>query len=57
MHIDAGQVYNVWLTQHGVIMIFFFIMPYLIGAVGNKEVPENLGVCDFVLCRLNNLSF
>ena len=52
----CGQVYNSIITLHGVGMIFLFIMPYLIGVVGNKEIPLKLSIADFQLPRLNILS-
>lgn len=52
----CGQVFNSVITLHGVGMIFLFIMPYLIGVVGNKEIPLKLSVADFQLPRLNILS-
>jgi len=55
--VEIAQVYNSIITVHGVVMIFFFIMPFLIGGVGNKEVVEHLFVSDFVLPRLNNMSY
>ncbi len=55
--LDIAQLYNVYITVHGVLMIFLFIMPVLIGFVGNKELPEMLQLCDFALPRLNNVSF
>lgn len=32
---ENNQAYNVIITGHGVVMIFLFIMPVIIGAFGN----------------------
>ena len=49
----CGQVYNSIITLHGVGMIFLFIMPYLIGVVGNKEIPLKLSIADFQLVYIS----
>nr|YP_009922585.1 cytochrome c oxidase subunit I [Graffilla buccinicola]QNA49620.1 cytochrome c oxidase subunit 1 [Graffilla buccinicola] len=52
-----GALYNNFITAHGLIMIFFFLMPGLIGGFGNMLVPIYLGVVDMAFPRLNNLGF
>jgi len=51
-----GQVYNSVITAHGIVMIFYFIMPTLLGAFGNYFLPVLLGSPDMSFPRLNNLS-
>jgi cytochrome c oxidase subunit 1 len=40
--------YNILITGHGLLMIFFMIMPALIGAAGNVIVPVQLAAADMV---------
>src|ERR1700688_2540823 len=52
-----ADTYNKLFTMHGIIMVFFFLIPSIPAVLGNFMLPMMLGAKDLAFPRLNLLSW
>src|SRR5436305_6852961 len=53
----TSDTYNKFFTLHGIVMIFFFLIPSIPAVLGNFILPIQLGAKDLAFPRINLLSW
>src|SRR5215813_4473371 len=53
----SSETYNKMFSMHGIIMVFFFLIPSIPAVIGNFVLPMMLGAKDLAFPRLNLLSW
>src|SRR5215813_14261456 len=53
----SDETYNKLFTMHGVMMVFFFLIPVIPAVLGNFLVPIMIGAKDLAFPKLNLLSW
>ncbi|HEX9007195.1 MAG TPA: cbb3-type cytochrome c oxidase subunit I, partial [Bacteroidota bacterium] len=56
-HLVEAETYNKLFTMHGLVMIFFFLIPSIPAVLGNFCIPMMVGARDLAFPRLNLLSW
>src|SRR5881394_2868954 len=52
-----SETYNKLFTMHGIIMVFFFLIPSIPATLGNFLIPMMIGAKDLAFPRINLLSW
>src|ERR1035437_1890517 len=53
----SSDTYNKLFTMHGVVMVFFFLIPSIPATLGNFFLPIMIGARDMAFPRINLLSW
>jgi cytochrome c oxidase subunit 1 len=53
----SSETYNKMFTMHGVVMVFFFLIPSIPAVLGNFLIPIMVGAKDLAFPRINLLSW
>ncbi len=53
----SSELYNKFFTMHGVMMVFFFLLPGIPGVMGNFLIPLMIGAKDLAFPRINLASW
>src|SRR5918911_302720 len=53
----SSDQYNKMFTMHGIVMVFFFLIPSIPAVLGNFLIPMMIGARDLAFPRLNLLSW
>lgn len=55
--LNNSERYLTVISLHGIVMVFFMIIPLIFGAFGNFLLPTQLGIRDVAFPRLNSFMF